>query len=76
MKVAITGKLTQYKNRDALKLEIENRGGKVGSSVSKEIKYLINNNTESTSSKNVSAKKLGIPIVTEKEFIEKFFKNS
>jgi DNA ligase (NAD+) len=68
----ITGKLTKYKNRDALKAEIENNGGKVLSSISKNTNYLINNDVNSSSSKNASAKKMGIPIISEEEFIEKF----
>lgn len=69
----ITGSLNQYKNRDELKSIIENYGGKVSSSVSKNTDYLINNDINSTSSKNNQAKKLNIPIITELEFIEKFF---
>ena len=68
----ITGKLINFKNRDALKAEIESRGGKVTGSVSKNTSYLINNDTTSTSSKNKSAQALGIPIISEQEFIEKF----
>lgn len=68
----ITGSLTQYKNRDELKMVIEQQGGKVVGSVSKNTHYLINNDINSNSSKNVQAKKLGIPIITELEFIEKF----
>ena len=64
----ITGKLTEYKNRDALKLFIESKGGKVTGSVSKNTTYLINNDTESTSTKNITAKKLGIPIINEMQF--------
>ena len=64
----ITGKLTEYKNRDALKLFIESKGGKVTGSVSKNTTYLINNDTESTSTKNITAKKLGIPVINEMQF--------
>ena len=70
--VVITGKLTQYKNRSALQSDIESRGGKVVGSVSKNTDYLINNDNTSSSAKNLSAKKLNIPILTEKDFIEKF----
>ena len=73
--VVITGKLTQFKNRSALQAEIEKRGGKVASSVSKNTKYLINNDNKSNSSKNVSAQKLGIPVVTELEFKQLFLTN-
>lgn len=70
--VVITGKLTTYKNRAALQSDIEKHGGKVTGSVSKNTNFLINNDKESSSSKNVSAKKLGIPIISEAEFKEKF----
>ena len=68
----ITGSLESYPNRDALKSEIESRGGKVSGSVSSKTSYLINNNSASTSGKNKTAKSLGIPIITEQEYIEKF----
>ena len=73
--VVITGKLSIFKNRAALQSAIEAAGGKVVGSVSKNTNYLINNDSTSTSSKNMSAQKLGIPIVTEAEFVEKFLKN-
>ena len=72
LKVVITGKLMQFKNRDAFKACIEEHGGKVVDSVTKNTSYLVNNDTESSSSKNLTAKKLGIPIISEKEFCEKF----
>ena len=72
LKVVITGKLTQFKNRDALKECIEAHGGKVVDSVSKNTSYLINNDTMSTSTKNQTAKKLGIPIITEQAFVEQY----
>ena len=65
----ITGSVHNWKNRDELKSFIEAKGGKVTSSVSKNTNYLINNDATSTSSKNTSAKKFGIPIVTETEFL-------
>lgn len=68
----ITGKLISFKNRDELKNKIESLGGKVVGSISKNTSYLINNDTESNSSKNVNAKKLGIPIISEEKFIEEF----
>ena len=68
----ITGKLTQFKNRDELKAKIESLGGKVTGSVSKNTDYLINNDVESTSSKNKTAKSLGIPILSENDFIQTF----
>ncbi len=73
--IVITGKLNIYKNRAALQEAIESAGGKVVSSVSKNTTYLINNDNTSTSSKNVAAQKLNIPILTEVEFVEKFLKN-
>jgi DNA ligase (NAD+) len=68
----ITGSLDQYENRDALKEVIEARGGKVAGSVSAKTSYLINNDTLSGSSKNKSAKELGIPILSEQDFINQF----
>ena len=64
----ITGSLETYPNRDALKKEIEDRGGKVAGSVSAKTSYLINNDINSGSSKNKKAKSLGIPIITEQDF--------
>ena len=66
----ITGSLESYPNRDALKKEIEDRGGKVAGSVSAKTSYLINNDITSTSGKNKKAKELGIPIITEKDFVD------
>ena len=63
----ITGKLKEYKNRDELIKFIENNGGKVVSTVSKNVNYLINNDINSTSSKNKKAKEYGIPIISEVE---------
>jgi DNA ligase (NAD+) len=68
----VTGKLTQYKNRDALKSEIEKRGGRVTSTISKNVNYLINNDINSTTTKNKKAKELGVPIITESEFKKLF----
>ena len=68
----ITGKLNHFKNRDAIKEKIESLGGKVTGSVSKNTDYLINNDKDSTSSKNKSAKTLGIPILSEEDFIQTF----
>lgn len=64
----ITGSLETYPNRDALKKEIEDRGGKCSGSVSAKTSYLINNDILSNSSKNKKAKSLGIPIITENDF--------
>jgi DNA ligase (NAD+) len=65
----ITGSVTQFKNRNELKAYIEERGGKVAGSVSKNTDYLINNDNTSSSSKNKTAKELGVPIITEEEFL-------
>ena len=70
--VVITGSLELFENRNALKDAIEAKGGKVTGSVTAKTTYLINNDINSTSSKNKKAKELGIPIVTEKEFAEEF----
>ena len=66
----ITGKLHNYKNRDELVSIIEANGGKVVESVTKNTNYLINNDINSNSSKNIKAKQLNIPILTEEEFIK------
>lgn len=66
----ITGSLNSFANRDALKKEIEDRGGKVAGSVSSRTSYLINNDSSSSSSKNRKARELGIPVITEEEFLE------
>lgn len=68
----ITGKVHNYKNRDELAAAIEALGGKVVGSMSKNVNYLINNDIESASAKNNKAKELGVPIITEEVFIEKF----
>ena len=65
----ITGSLTRYKNRDELVSIIESMGGKVSGSVSTKTSYLINNDTQSSSSKNQKAKQLNIPIISEEDFI-------
>lgn len=66
----ITGTLTHFKNRDELVSIIESNGGKVSGSVSIKTNFLINNNSESSSSKNQKAKKLNIPIISEEDFIK------
>lgn len=66
----ITGSLERFENRDAAKAKIEELGGKTAGSVSKKTDYLINNDIASASSKNRKAKELGIPIITEEEFLE------
>lgn len=68
----ITGSLTQFKNRDELVKTIEEMGGKVTGSVTFKTNYLINNDTESNSSKNKKAKELNIPIISETDFIRMY----
>ena len=64
----ITGSLNHYSNRNELKEVIESNGGKVSGSISSKTSYLINNDIDSTSSKNQKAKSLGIPIINEEDF--------
>ncbi len=71
--VVVTGSLNMYANRKDLQNEIEARGGKVSGSVSKNTFILVNNDVNSTSSKNKTAKELGVPIVSEAEFAERYF---
>ena len=66
----ITGSVTKFTNRNEMKAFIEGRGGKVTGSVTSKTNYLINNDVTSSSSKNKTAKELGIPIITEEEFLE------
>ncbi len=68
----ITGDVHHYKNRTELKKYIESQGGKVTGSISKSTNYLINNDLNSKSTKNIKAHQLNIPIITEEQFIEKF----
>ena len=68
--IVITGSLTCFKNRQALVDVIEQNGGKVVSSVSNKTDYLINNDINSSSSKNKKAKSLDIPIITEEDFLK------
>lgn len=72
MTFVITGKLVHFKNRDELVKKIEEYGGKVASSVSKNTTYLINNDVNSTSGKNKKAKELGVKIITEEQFLGEF----
>ena len=66
----VTGSVNHYKNREELKNDIVAHGGTVVGSVSSKTNYLINNDINSTSSKNKKAKSLNIPIITENEFIK------
>ena len=65
----ITGSLTHFSNRKELQNLIESLGGKAAGSVSSKTSYLINNDTASNSSKNKKAKELGIPILSEEDFL-------
>ena len=73
MTVVITGSLNHFARREDLQAEIEKRGGKASGSVSKNTSVLVNNDIASASSKNKKAKELGVPIMTEEEFMEKYF---
>ncbi|MGI6080328.1 MAG: NAD-dependent DNA ligase LigA [Candidatus Avilachnospira sp.] len=66
----ITGEVNYFKNRRELQDTIEKLGGKATSSVSKSTNYLINNDINSTSNKNKNAKKFGVPIITEDDFLK------
>ena len=68
----VTGDVHHYKNRNELKAYIESQGGKVASAVSGSTSFLINNDVTSTSGKNQKAHQLGIPIISEDEFMERF----
>ena len=65
----ITGKVHLFKNRAELQADIENKGGKVVSSMSSKVNYLINNDNTSTTAKNKAAQAAGIPIITEEEYM-------
>lgn len=65
----ITGSLNYFDNRNALKELIESMGGKVTGSVTGKTDFLINNDAASSSSKNKTAAKLGVPVITEEEFL-------
>ena len=66
----VTGSVNHYKNRDELKADIVAHGGTVAGSVSSKTSYLINNDINSTSSKNQKAKTLNIPIISEEDFLQ------
>ncbi len=70
MTFVITGNVEHFDNRNALKDFIESEGGKVSGSVSAKTTYLINNDTTSNSTKNKKAKELGIPIISEDDFLK------
>ena len=66
----VTGAVEHFRNRKELQARIEEAGGKVTGSVSKKTDYLINNDAASSSTKNRTANSLGIPIITEQQFLE------
>lgn len=72
LQFVITGSVNHFANRKEVKELIEQHGGKVTGSVTGKTSYLINNDNLSRSSKNKKAKELGIEVITEEEFIEKF----
>ena len=70
MNFVITGSVEHFANRAQAKEFIESLGGKVTGSVTSKTNYLINNDTTSNSSKNKKAKELGIPILSEEDFLK------
>lgn len=66
----VTGKVTQFPNRQAVGEWIEQRGGKLTGSVSKKTDYLVNNDITSMSGKNKKAKELGVPIISEEDLLK------
>lgn len=66
----ITGSLEYFENRDAAKERIESLGGKVSGAVSAKTSFLVNNDENSSSSKNKKARELGIPIITENDLLK------
>ncbi len=73
---AITGSLEQFENRNSLKERIESLGGKVTGTVTGKTSALINNDDKSNSSKNKKARELGVEIITEQEFIDRYLNES
>lgn len=69
MNFVITGSVEHFANRGEVKLLIESLGGKVTGSVTGKTNYLINNDTASNSSKNKKARELGVPVISEEEFL-------
>lgn len=70
MNFVITGSVEHFANRSEVKELIESKGGKVTGSVTSKTSYLINNDVQSTSSKNKKARDLGIPIISEEDFLK------
>lgn len=73
--IVITGKLIKFKNRNELKELIKYYGGKVSDTVTSKTDILINNDVNSTSSKNLKAKELGIQILSEQDFMTQYIEN-
>ena len=69
-KFCVTGKVTQFKNRDELKADIEAHGGKLVGSVTSATDYLITNTPDSGTAKNRDAQKLGVTIITEEQYLK------
>ncbi len=72
----ITGDVLQFQNRDDFKAYVAAQGGKVAGSVSGNTDFLVTNDPTSGSSKNRRAEELGIPIISEAEFIARFGKEN
>ncbi len=72
--IVVTGSLNMYASRKDFQNEIEKRGAKLSSSVSNKTFVLVNNDVTSNSSKNKTAKELGVPIMSEEEFSDKYMK--
>ena len=70
MNFVITGSVEHFANRGEIKALIESLGGKVTGSVTSKTNYLINNDVTSNSSKNKKARELGIPILSEEDFLK------
>ena len=68
----VTGSLNHYENREALKAVIEAMGGKVTGSVTGKTECLINNDINSSSTKNKKARELQVPVLSEEDFMEKY----
>ncbi len=70
MTFVITGSVNHFKNRKELQALIESKGGKAAGTVTGKTTYLINNDVKSASSKNKKARELGIPILSEEDFLK------
>ena len=73
MRFALNGKMKLFQSRDTLTEYIENRGGEVSGSVTKKTNYLIDN-SETENAKIKKAKGLGVPVITEEQFVALFGK--